>query len=105
MSIVKIKDKRLGVTYVYEQQKSVWNPEKKQARSTRKLIGKIDPSTGKIVPTRGWGHNRKYTSSGERDYKVLYEELVEENASLRRENAELLLRLASSAKGGGSLAE
>lgn len=105
MSIVKIKDKRLGVTYVYDQQKSVWDPEKKQARSTRKLIGKIDPVTGKIIPTKGWGHNRKYTSSGERDYKALYEELVEQNARLRRENAELHLRLASSEKGGGAVAE
>ena len=105
MSIVKIKDKRLGVTYVYEQEKSVWNPEKKQARSTRKLIGKIDPATGKIIPTKGWGHNRKYTSSGERDYKALYAELVDENASLRRENAELLLRLASCVKDGGAVGE
>ena len=105
MSIVKIKDKRLGVTYVYEQQKSVWDPEKKQARSTRKLIGKIDPATGGIIPTRGWGHNRKYTSSDERDYKVLFEELLEANAALRRENAELLLRLASYEKNGGEVTE
>ena len=33
MSIVKITDKRIGVTYVYDQQKGVWDSEKQQMRS------------------------------------------------------------------------
>ena len=58
MSTVRRKDKRIGVTYVYEQEKGVWGPQKKQMRSKRTLIGKIDPETGEVVPTKGWGKNR-----------------------------------------------
>ena len=51
MSIIKHKDKRTGVTYVYESE-SYWDKEKKQPRSRRTLIGKLDEATGEIVPTR-----------------------------------------------------
>ena len=50
MSLVKLKDKRTGVTYVYESE-SYWDKEKKQPRSHRKLIGKVDDATGEIIPT------------------------------------------------------
>lgn len=50
MAIIKQHDKRSGITYVYES-KSYWDPDKKQSRSQRKLIGKIDPETGETVPT------------------------------------------------------
>ena len=39
-------------TYVYESE-SYWDKEKKQPRSRRRLIGKIDEETGEIVPTSG----------------------------------------------------
>ena len=51
MAIVKQYNKKTGVTYVYESH-SYWDKEKKQHRSDRKLIGKVDPETGEIVPTR-----------------------------------------------------
>ena len=51
-SIIKKLDKQTGVTYVYESE-SYWDKEKKQPRSKRKLIGKIDGQTGEIVPTGG----------------------------------------------------
>ena len=51
-SIIKKLDKQSGVTYVYESE-SYWDKEKKQPRSKRKLIGKIDSQTGEIVPTGG----------------------------------------------------
>ena len=51
-SIIKKLDKQSGVTYVYESE-SYWDKEKKQPRSKRKLIGKIDEQTGEIVPTGG----------------------------------------------------
>ena len=54
MSLVKSKDNRTGITYVYESE-SYWDKEKKQPRAHRKLIGKIDPVTGEIVPTEGRG--------------------------------------------------
>ncbi|MDR1271588.1 MAG: hypothetical protein LBK04_01130 [Clostridiales Family XIII bacterium] len=51
MSIVRQTDKRCGITYVYESI-SWWDKEKKQSRSRRKLIGKIDPGTDEVIPTR-----------------------------------------------------
>lgn len=40
MSIVKLKDKRTGTTYVYESE-SYWDKEKKQPRSRRKLESSV----------------------------------------------------------------
>ena len=51
MAQIKQYNKKTGVTYVYESH-SYWDKERKQHRSDRKLIGKIDPDTGEIVPTR-----------------------------------------------------
>ena len=52
MAIITQTDKRSGITYAYET-KYYWDKEKKQSRSKRECIGKVDPVTGKIVPTRG----------------------------------------------------
>ncbi|MDL2322051.1 transposase, partial [Desulfosarcina sp. OttesenSCG-928-B08] len=57
-AIIYQKDKRIGVTYVYEST-SFWDKEKKQSRAKRKLIGKVDPETGQVVPTNGSGRNKK----------------------------------------------
>lgn len=51
MAIVRQHDKRSGITYVYEST-SYWDKEKQQSRSHRKLIGRLDPETGKVVPTK-----------------------------------------------------
>lgn len=40
-----------GTVYVYESE-SYWDKDLKQPRNRRKLIGKIDPDTGEIIPTR-----------------------------------------------------
>lgn len=61
MAIVKIHNKARGVTYVYES-RSYWDKELKQPRSDRKLIGKVDPETGKTVPTGKRGRQRKSAS-------------------------------------------
>lgn len=50
-AIVFQTNKKTGITYAYES-KSYWDKEKQQSRATRKCIGKVDPETGKIVPTR-----------------------------------------------------
>lgn len=55
-AILRQYDKRSGLTYAYESI-SHWDKEKKQSRSTRKLIGRVDETTGEIVPTDG--RNRK----------------------------------------------
>ena len=59
MAIIKQHDKRSGITYVYESH-SYWDPEKKMTRAKRKLIGKVDPDTGEIVPTDGRNKNPKH---------------------------------------------
>ena len=57
MAMVRQLDKRSGITYVYESV-SYWDREKKQPRSRRTLIGRLDPETGKILPTDGRGKRR-----------------------------------------------
>ena len=57
MAIVKSKNKKTGITYVYESE-SYWDPEKKQPRNHRKLIGKLDED-GNVVPTGSRGRKRK----------------------------------------------
>ena len=57
-SIIKKLNKQTGITYVYESE-SYWDKEKKQPRSRRRLIGKIDEETGEIVPTSGKGGRKK----------------------------------------------
>ena len=58
MSIVKLYNKKTGVTYVYESE-SYWDKEKQQPRNRRRLIGKIDPLTGEVVPTGSPGRKKK----------------------------------------------
>ena len=65
-SIIKRLDNRTGITYVYEST-SYWDKEKKQPRSKRVLIGKLDPDTGKVVPTDGRGKRRKKRLQRESD--------------------------------------
>lgn len=50
MAIVNVHNKARGVTYVYESH-SYWDKDLKQPRSSRKLIGTLDPVTGQVVPT------------------------------------------------------
>lgn len=53
-------DKRSGIIYVYEST-SYWDRKKQQPRSRRKLIGRMNPETGEVVPTDGRGkrHSKK----------------------------------------------
>ncbi|MBU4486670.1 MAG: IS1634 family transposase [Candidatus Delongbacteria bacterium] len=51
MSTVYMKNKNTGITYVYESV-SYWDKEKKQPRNKRKCIGKIDPISGAIIPSK-----------------------------------------------------
>lgn len=76
MAIIHQHDKRSGITYAYESH-SYWDPEKKMTRAKRKLIGRVDPETGEIIPTDG--RNRKTKEEKEADsidYKKLYESLL-----------------------------
>ena len=106
MSIVKLKDKRTGTTYVYESE-SYWDKEKKQPRSRRKLIGKLDEETGEIVPT-GKSGRKKGTAAQSDDaapepvteyIKIIEEkdslirDLRAENKTLKKEKQEILQAL------------
>ncbi len=50
-AIVYQTNKKTGVTYAYEST-SYWDKEKRQSRARRVCIGRIDPVTKEIVPTR-----------------------------------------------------
>ena len=50
-AIVFQKNKKTGVTYAYESI-SYWDKAKKQSRARRRCIGKLDPETRQIIPTR-----------------------------------------------------
>lgn len=58
MAIVKQYHKDTDTTYVYEST-SYWDAEKGQSRSRRKVIGKVDPVTGEVIPTGGRGRKKK----------------------------------------------
>ena len=51
MSIVHVKNKRNGVTYVYESE-GYWDKEKQQSRSCRTCIGKLDPCTSELISSK-----------------------------------------------------
>ncbi len=53
MGVIYQKNKKTGVTYAYRNE-AYWDPEKKQSRARRELIGKLDPENGEIVPTRSY---------------------------------------------------
>ena len=65
MPFSKSYNKRTGITYVYEVLESKWSSERHRCEQKRKLIGKIDPITGEIVPTgqRGRPKGSKKTES------------------------------------------
>lgn len=50
-AIVYQTNKKTGITYVYEST-SYWDKKKQQSRAKRKCIGKLDPETKAIIPTR-----------------------------------------------------
>lgn len=73
MSISKSYNKQNGVTYVYEVYENYWNKEKKRPESKRRLIGKIDPETGEIVPTSRLKKQTEKSANSTPDCGVLYE--------------------------------
>ena len=81
MAIVKSKNKQTGITYVYESE-SYWDPEKKQPRNHRKLIGKLDDE-GNIVPTGSRGRKRKDESA--QNYENDAEDMLSYYRNMSRE--------------------
>jgi len=78
MAIVKVHNKARNITYVYESV-SYWDKELKQPRSHRKLIGRIDPDTGNVVPTGNRARSDAAAvtpSHSDTDYRALYEQAL-----------------------------
>jgi transposase len=48
---VKMKNKKTGITYVYESE-SYWDKQKKKSLNKRVCIGKIDPDSGIFIPSK-----------------------------------------------------
>lgn len=86
MSISKSYNRQNDTTYVYEVIENYWDKEKKQSRNKRKLIGKIDPVTGEIVPT---SPRRKKKEQTECDYKKMYESAMKDIAEKDQRITEL----------------
>jgi transposase len=63
-TIVYQTNKKTGITYAYKSV-SYWDKEKQQSRAKRKCIGKVDPVTKEIVPTR-----KKASSTKEKKAKT-----------------------------------
>jgi len=91
MAIIKQYHKETGITYVYESV-SYWDPDKKQSRSKRKMIGKLDPETGDIIPTGKIGRRKKETDSNVRqDFADSNLASLYEQSQSRIKSLELLL--------------
>ena len=93
MAIIKQYHKDTDTTYVYESI-SYWDETKKQSRSQRRVIGKIDPQTGEIIPTgkRGRKPREKQEPSASKEMQdPRLSQLYEES---RARITELELRLA-----------
>ncbi|MBQ6150394.1 MAG: hypothetical protein IJJ03_01940 [Mogibacterium sp.] len=95
MAIIKQYHKDTDTTYVYESI-SYWDAEKGQSRSKRKVIGKVDPATGEVVPTGKRGRKKKAQGSTDVNNSeeftkmtALYEQSKAEVAELRMENSRL----------------
>ena len=83
MGIVYQKDKRSGITYAYENQ-SFWDKELKRSRSKRKLIGRVDPETGEIVPTDGRCRKLSPSFEGQDKSYLMPRTMKEMRAEIRR---------------------
>lgn len=115
MAIIKQYHKDTDTTYVYEST-SYWDAEKQQSRSKRRVIGKLDPETGEIIPTGKRGRKKASDSKpaentpdeavGEEKQQVLQQQielsaLKEQISSLVDENRQLRAALSKA----GALAE
>lgn len=101
--IVYQTDKKTGIKYAYESI-SYWDKEKKQPRSKRKYIGKVDPVTGEIIHSGEKSVLSEDTTAAlealknqiaERDGRI--KELEKELATLKRkctDHSKIIARIA-----------
>lgn len=83
-SIVYQIDKKTGAKYAFESV-SYWDKDKKQPRSKRKYLGKVDPITGDIIPSRKRSVSSADAEPGkESDLKLLRDSIKERNITIDR---------------------
>lgn len=84
MAILYQYNKANGVTYVYDAQ-SYYVPSLHQSRKKKRLIGKLDPASGEVVPTGPRGRPRKKPiEPGEAKEAKLKPEMSELEAAKKR---------------------
>lgn len=89
MAIIRQHHKDTGTTYVLTSE-SYWDPEKKQSRSRRKVIGKIDPKTGEVIPTGSKKtQNNEALTEKIRELEIQNDALQTRLNALERENKKL----------------
>lgn len=100
MSIVRYTNKKTGTVTLYEST-SHYDPETKQSRPIRKYLGKLDPETGELIPSKKRKKKEEQPPSGSSDLKLrdaLQEKTREcmEKERRIRELEEELVKLRSS---------
>ena len=91
MAIIDVHNKKRGITYVYDSF-SYWDKELKQPRSRRRLLGRRDPDTGELVPTRK-REVAPSVSSARPDSDTDYATLYRRSQKAIREKDALIFRL------------
>ena len=82
-SIVYQIDKKTGAKYAFKSV-SYWDKDKKQPRSKRKYLGKVDPETGEIIPSRGRTvHSEEKASEETTILPALYKEIEERDRTIK----------------------
>ena len=96
MALLHVLNKKRNITYVYES-KSEWDKDKKQSKSTRKLIGKLDPKTGEIIKTgprgRKKSHWKKNTEPVTPEKKLNYKSLYQKAQAEIKEQNDMIIDL------------
>lgn len=91
MAIIDVHNKKRGITYVYDSF-SYWDKELKQPRSRRRLLGRRDPDTGELVPTKK-REVAPSASSARPDSDTDYATLYRRSQKAIREKDALIFRL------------
>ena len=91
MAIIRQHHKDTDTTYVYESE-SYWDPEKKQSRSRRKVIGKVDPETGEIIPTGRRGRPGKRKEEQADPQAAIRDAAASEQLQMQIKEKDILIR-------------
>ena len=95
--IVYQTNKKTGITYAYESI-SYWDKEKKQPRSKRQYIGRVDDETGEIIPKQSRKSKSSQKDSPSKEWNDLVAEIEAKDTMVKKlsvENEQLKNELAT----------